>query len=160
MRSHGRSDILGKFYYRRAALHQLRGPITLTYIQIPFAPTYYNFIWKDIRVNGFPIRCKLCEGFGLISHKGTWRKVVPLESGLIKIGEDFFVHLTHCITGVVGASYSTVTQDVSTVLQTFNISMLSYAATSTELSKKKRHPLFARLLPSDDRQASSFHAFY
>ena len=58
------------------------------------------------------------------------------------------------ITGVVGASYSTVTEEVSTVLQTFNISMLSYAATSTELSKKKRHPLFARLLPSDDRQAS------
>ena len=50
---------------------------------------------------------------------------------------------------MVGASYSSVSKPVSSVLQTYNVTMLSYASTSIELSDKTKHPLFARLLPSD-----------
>ena len=52
----------------------------------------------------------------------------------------------------MGASYSSVSTQVSQVLQSFNVSMLSYASTAISLSDRKVHPLFARLLPADDEQ--------
>lgn len=53
---------------------------------------------------------------------------------------------------MIGASYSSVSMPVSTVLQAFNLSMLSYASTSTHLSDKSLHPLFGRVVPADDGQ--------
>lgn len=57
------------------------------------------------------------------------------------------------LSGLVGASYSSVSLAVSSVLQTYNVTMLSYASTAIELEDKQKHPLFARLVPSDVGQA-------
>uniref|UniRef100_A0A0K2T2I7 Metabotropic glutamate receptor 4like [Chrysemys picta] n=1 Tax=Lepeophtheirus salmonis TaxID=72036 RepID=A0A0K2T2I7_LEPSM len=57
------------------------------------------------------------------------------------------------IGGFVGCSYSSTSVEVSKILQAYNISMISYAATSKDLSNKFNHPLFGRTLPSDSAQA-------
>ncbi|XP_059088654.1 metabotropic glutamate receptor 2-like [Tigriopus californicus] len=57
------------------------------------------------------------------------------------------------VSGVIGASYSSVTIPLSMVAHAYNLTMLSYAATSGYLSDKRRHSTFARLLPSDCNQA-------
>ncbi len=62
-------------------------------------------------------------------------------------------HFFFCL-GLVGGSYSSVSIAVSSVLQSYNVSMLSYASTATQLSDKQSHPLFGRLVPSDDAQVS------
>ncbi|TRY61076.1 hypothetical protein TCAL_09089, partial [Tigriopus californicus] len=61
------------------------------------------------------------------------------------------------VSGVIGASYSSVTIPLSMVAQAYNVTMLSYAATSGYLSDKQRHSTFARLLPSDNNQARVVH---
>ena len=57
------------------------------------------------------------------------------------------------LAGLVGASYSFVSTAISTVLQTYSVTMLSYASTAVGLSDKSKHPFFGRLLPSDVGQA-------
>lgn len=60
--------------------------------------------------------------------------------------------MTFTFPGIIGASYSSVSTSVSKVAQAHNLSMISYASTSTELSDKSLHPLFARMVPSDEQQ--------
>nr|AMD02824.1 metabotropic glutamate receptor [Caligus rogercresseyi] len=57
------------------------------------------------------------------------------------------------IGGFIGCSYSSTSVEVSKILQSYDVSMISYAATSKDLSNKDTHPLFGRTLPSDSAQA-------
>ncbi|VDI21407.1 metabotropic glutamate receptor 3-like isoform X2 [Mytilus galloprovincialis] len=59
------------------------------------------------------------------------------------------------IAGVIGGSYSSVSEQVANLLRLFKIPQISYASTSARLSDKKRYDYFIRTVPPDNFQAKA-----
>ncbi|XP_075734073.1 metabotropic glutamate receptor-like [Rhipicephalus microplus] len=57
------------------------------------------------------------------------------------------------ITGVIGGSYSEVSEKVASLLSLFHVPQISPASTATSLSDRTRYEVFARILPPDTMQA-------
>lgn len=57
------------------------------------------------------------------------------------------------ITGVIGGSYSEVSQKVASLLGLFHVPQISPASTASSLGDKTRYDLFARTVPPDTLQA-------
>lgn len=57
------------------------------------------------------------------------------------------------ITGVIGGSYSEVSQTVASFLRLFHVPQISPASTASSLGDKTRYELFARTVPPDTLQA-------
>ncbi|XP_071959952.1 metabotropic glutamate receptor 8-like [Antedon mediterranea] len=57
--------------------------------------------------------------------------------------------------GIVGASSSSVSQAVGSILRVFKVPQISYASTSPELSDKTRYDYFLRLVPPDTFQVQA-----
>ncbi|QQP55653.1 Metabotropic glutamate receptor, partial [Caligus rogercresseyi] len=51
------------------------------------------------------------------------------------------------IGGFIGCSYSSTSVEVSKILQSYDVSMISYAATSKDLSNKDTHPYLDERFP-------------
>ena len=60
---------------------------------------------------------------------------------------------TESIIGIVGASYSSNSKYVSSMLSAYGIPIISYASTSVELSNKEEYPNFLRTIIPDGYQA-------
>eukprot|EP00111_Clytia_hemisphaerica_P018610 TCONS_00055036-protein len=63
------------------------------------------------------------------------------------------------IFGVVGASMSLLTAAVANLLRLFQIPLVSYAATSTELSNKEKYDFLLRTVPPDNLQSAAMVDF-
>lgn len=59
----------------------------------------------------------------------------------------------HKIAGVIGGSYSEVSQTVASFLRLFHVPQISPASTASSLGDKTRYDLFARTVPPDTLQA-------
>ncbi|KAH6946611.1 hypothetical protein HPB50_014202 [Hyalomma asiaticum] len=57
------------------------------------------------------------------------------------------------ITGLIGGSYSEVSQKVASLLRLFHVPQISPASTAASLSDRTRYDLFARTVPPDPLQA-------
>lgn len=57
------------------------------------------------------------------------------------------------ITGLIGGSYSEVSQKVASLLRLFHVPQVSPASTASSLGDKTRYDLFARTVPPDTLQA-------
>ena len=63
--------------------------------------------------------------------------------------------LTKPVTGVVGGSYSSVSQQVAHLFRLFKIPQISPASTAQALSNQKRFEYFARTVPPDTFQVEA-----
>ncbi|XP_033118204.1 metabotropic glutamate receptor 4-like [Anneissia japonica] len=57
--------------------------------------------------------------------------------------------------GIVGASSSSVSQAIASILRVFKVPQISYASTSPELSDKTRYDYFLRVVPTDTFQVQA-----
>ena len=63
------------------------------------------------------------------------------------------------VLGIVGPGYSSVSKPVSSLPYMNNVALMSYSATSVQLSDKSQYPNFARVVPSDDEESRVVGAF-
>ena len=63
------------------------------------------------------------------------------------------------VLGIVGPGYSSVSKPVSLLASVNDIPLMSYSATSAQLSDKSQYPNFARVIPSDDESTRVLGAF-
>ncbi|KAK8787418.1 hypothetical protein V5799_022805 [Amblyomma americanum] len=80
----------------------------------------------------------------------------PADTRSLKCADGSFPHLDENrqkITGVVGGSYSEVSQNVARLLGIFRVPQVSPASTASSLGDKTRYEYFARIVPPDTLQA-------
>ncbi|XP_039261392.2 metabotropic glutamate receptor 7-like isoform X1 [Styela clava] len=65
----------------------------------------------------------------------------------------------HILAGLIGASFSSVSMQLATILQVFHISQVSYWSTSSELSDKTRFEYFFRSVAPDIHQVDAMISF-
>jgi len=63
------------------------------------------------------------------------------------------------VLGIVGPGYSSVSKPVSLLASVNEVPLMSYSATSGQLSDKSQYPNFARVVPSDDEESRVVGAF-
>jgi len=63
------------------------------------------------------------------------------------------------VLGIVGPGYSSVSKPVSLLASVNTVPLMSYSATSGQLSDKSQYPNFARVVPSDDVESTVMGAF-
>lgn len=80
----------------------------------------------------------------------------PVDAGSFKCADGSVPNLTESrqkIAGLIGASYSEVSQKVASFLRLFEVPQVSPASTASSLGDKTRYELFARTVPPDTLQA-------
>ncbi|XP_075558684.1 metabotropic glutamate receptor-like [Dermacentor variabilis] len=80
----------------------------------------------------------------------------PVDTGRLKCADGSLPNLDkdkQKITGIIGGSYSEVSQKVASFLSLFHVPQISPASTASSLGDKTRYDLFARTVPPDTLQA-------
>lgn len=80
----------------------------------------------------------------------------PVDTGRLKCPDGSVPSLDkdkQKITGIIGGSYSEVSQKVASFLRLFHLPQISPASTASSLGDKTRYDLFARTVPPDTLQA-------
>lgn len=91
-----------------------------------------------------------------IALKRVIREILPLALHDRRRGTNNSLPI---LSGVIGASRSSVSTQLAKLLGVFKIPQISYWSTSAELSDKNRFPFFFRIVPPDNYQVSAMMKF-